>query len=394
MSSPDRHVPDFTPPPNIEFLSPARMWDLSLEAPQQQPAALLRLRDYDTVRELDKQINATTNPSENNPNLCSYLVLIAFDEQAKAENFHNLFKMRLTAPAAEDLLKLVHDMLWFVDLERVDSWQKESNRDELGPLMLVAPKGKNGPKNTVYGTAIEKRASLGMLLQELMRRPRKKYDKFDQWTAETSTATQLKRIEDEMNAIEAEFKEKNNEHPEMGRGVLVETSDDTTTFYSGQFVNGKKHGPGKEFVRDPKFTICFEGIFSNGDRVYGTLTYPQQHPKYARYEGSFLDGYRHGLGRLTFSSSKVYEGYFFGGQPQGSGTLCGFESVYKGEFQNGLKHGKGIWIKDKKGEKVTIEGMWQNGKLQGPAKATEHDGQVWDIEYDKGEVTHRKLAQS
>lgn len=50
-----------------------------------------------------------------------------------------------------------------------------------------------------------------------------------------------------------------------------------------------------------------------------------------------------GVGRLKFPNGDIYEGKFSHGQLQGQGQLTTNNGsvVYKGQFQNGFKHGVG-----------------------------------------------------
>ncbi len=91
--------------------------------------------------------------------------------------------------------------------------------------------------------------------------------------------------------------------------------------YEGQFLNGKKHGFGKQtFARDDEFK-----------RDY--------------YIGEFKDDERNGNGKLVWKSGEVYEGEFVDGLRSGNGT-----NFYA------------------RGEKY--EGQWINDKLNGFGKQT------------------------
>ncbi len=108
------------------------------------------------------------------------------------------------------------------------------------------------------------------------------------------------------------------------------------------------------------------------------------------YEGSYKDGRRHGRGMLTFSNGDRYEGEFVEGEISGQGRLYlangdlfgtysdlegGFDSRglqgcgayvakngtrYRGEFRNGLLHGRGTY---NSAEGVIVTCDWQAGEM-------------------------------
>jgi len=62
------------------------------------------------------------------------------------------------------------------------------------------------------------------------------------------------------------------------------------------------------------------------------------------YEGNFLDGKKHGLGRFVYSNGDIYKGIFQMDMRHGTGIMLYKEGgYYKGTWQNDLYHGKGIW---------------------------------------------------
>ena len=64
----------------------------------------------------------------------------------------------------------------------------------------------------------------------------------------------------------------------------------------------------------------------------------------AWYEGDFQNGFRHGKGIFAFASGAKYEGDFQNGFRHGKGILVYPDgSKYEGDFQNDSKHGKGIY---------------------------------------------------
>ncbi len=109
-----------------------------------------------------------------------------------------------------------------------------------------------------------------------------------------------------------------------------------TILYSGEFLNGKKHGQGEEII--PK---------TNGSD---------------RYLGQFREGRRHGRGIYYFANGSKYEGELVRDQFHGDGS---FESPngdrYVGQFRNGQFGGEGIYTFVN--GNVAQEGIFENGQF-------------------------------
>jgi hypothetical protein len=60
------------------------------------------------------------------------------------------------------------------------------------------------------------------------------------------------------------------------------------------------------------------------------------------YQGGFLAGKKHGLGRLITPLGRVYEGYWFKGRKQGFGVFTSETETYCGDWLKGLYHGLGV----------------------------------------------------
>ena len=70
----------------------------------------------------------------------------------------------------------------------------------------------------------------------------------------------------------------------------------------------------------------------------GTLT-----TKSAKYVGTFSDGYKDGLGIMTFKDSSRYEGTFKKNRFHGRGAYAWADGKkYEGDWLNGEKNGQGI----------------------------------------------------
>jgi hypothetical protein len=111
------------------------------------------------------------------------------------------------------------------------------------------------------------------------------------------------------------------------------SSPQRSEVYEGSFVNGQRHGNGH--------------LQANGRTIY---------------KGEWLLGNRHGEGEGHFQDGSVYEGAYDHGKMHGSGTLTMSEGAkYVGEFQDDKRHGTGVeewdgfcvWVKYAKGILVT-----------------------------------------
>lgn len=83
----------------------------------------------------------------------------------------------------------------------------------------------------------------------------------------------------------------------------------------------------------------------------------------SRYEGEFLEGMRHGQGRLTSSVGEALTGQFIKGRPVGYGELTYTDgAIFRGEFYDfGDREGT---LTLPSGETAT--GRWINGQFQPP----------------------------
>ena len=90
---------------------------------------------------------------------------------------------------------------------------------------------------------------------------------------------------------------------------------------------------------------------------------------------------KHGQGTEKFVNGDYYVGNYVNGKPDGYGEYFWTNGCsYKGSFRNGLRHGKGIWRKDKESPDV-YEGGWVNDKKCGQGIYTWASGNVYQGEY-------------
>ncbi len=159
-----------------------------------------------------------------------------------------------------------------------------------------------------------------------------------------------------------------------------------TTQFEGEYLNGLKHGQGKEFYTNGK--IKFEGQYLKGLKWNGkgydtrnNISYElkegtgiiKEYYDYGdlKFEGELLNGKKHGKGKEYLYHYGPLEFDYYPYFPSGSGynedkyLVIGFFSVglfnsYEGEYLNGLRNGKGkeFYINGK----IKFEGEYLNGK--------------------------------
>ena len=131
--------------------------------------------------------------------------------------------------------------------------------------------------------------------------------------------------------------------------------------YIGKISDGKRNGKGKLIFPDGS---TYEGDFKNnefdGFGIYKSKSYI--------YEGNFVKGKMSGKGKYEdLIKETTYEGDFFDDKKNGTGVekySNGF--IYKGEFKNGIKEGKGTLIlKNYKNKDKVYTGEFKNNQIHG-----------------------------
>lgn len=142
-------------------------------------------------------------------------------------------------------------------------------------------------------------------------------------------------------------------------GPSTENSPVSACCYDGEFVDGKRHGSGREF------SVSHETVYQGQwkENLYdgdGTMWKEDG----GRYEGVFVDGVITGEGSYYHPDGKlVYHGMFKNGLREGKGQE--FEEdgrVYEGEFKNDLRDGEG---RIKYNGTVIFEGEWKKNLRHG-----------------------------
>lgn len=133
------------------------------------------------------------------------------------------------------------------------------------------------------------------------------------------------------------------------------TITETNGIYTGERIEGKKHGNGKYEWNDG---AVYEGEFSE-DKINGKGKLVI--PKKGTYEGVFVDGKRNGQGTFTFSNGDTYNGNWKDDKMSGQGTYTFSNGdIYVGEFSNNKFNGQGTYTTGN--NKYT--GTWTNNNYQ------------------------------
>ncbi|MFZ2341323.1 MAG: hypothetical protein WAW07_16555, partial [Bacteroidales bacterium] len=100
------------------------------------------------------------------------------------------------------------------------------------------------------------------------------------------------------------------------------------------------------------------------------------------YRGDFQDGLRHGYGQRFWNTGDVYAGDWFNGEQHGKGYYATADGdVYDGEWNNGQKYGHGIC---KYADGSVYEGEWEYDVQNGNGTLTFADGGVYEGEWENG----------
>jgi len=118
-----------------------------------------------------------------------------------------------------------------------------------------------------------------------------------------------------------------------GQPLLGKRKYPSGNIYEGGFVNGKRHGKGK--LTCPNGNV-YEGKFVEGKFREGKLTCPNGNV----YEGKFANDECH-EGELKLPNGDIYEGKFGNGECYKGKLRYPNGNVYEGKFVDGEPHGQG-----------------------------------------------------
>ena len=151
--------------------------------------------------------------------------------------------------------------------------------------------------------------------------------------------------------------------------------------YKGDFLNGLRHGIGKDYRNNSKYEgdfrkdkKCGKGkiVFDSGDI----------------YEGEFNDNKFNGYGHyIWFKNGHEYKGNYLNGKFHGEGFYrWGKNEYYNGEYVNGVKEGEGE-ISYADGKKFFVN--FTNGKPNGIGMFQDQDGNRCEVEFINGKINKK-----
>ena len=124
----------------------------------------------------------------------------------------------------------------------------------------------------------------------------------------------------------------------LKNGKGKEYYDDGSLKFEGEYLNDKKNGNGKEYFKGGE--IEFEGKYLNNEKVFGKeYSYNNYTNEELIYEGEFLNGLKHGKGKEYINGILIYDGLFLNGNKFGHGKEYNKngELIYEGEYLNDLR---------------------------------------------------------
>eukprot|EP00667_Euglena_gracilis_P007772 EG_transcript_7854 len=143
----------------------------------------------------------------------------------------------------------------------------------------------------------------------------------------------------------------------------------TGKVFRGEFRDGKRHGPGIEWSREPRFQSGDPGD------PFGSMHV---------HIGHWVDNVREGPGTRFFSNGSVYEGDYRNGVPHGRGVMVTPNGMtYDGEWSAGVMSGEGVscWKDDRR-----YSGHWRGGCCHGPGTMRWPDDSVYRGDFDQGQM--------
>ena len=183
-----------------------------------------------------------------------------------------------------------------------------------------------------------------------------------------------------------------------GYGIQVFPASSKLLIYEGEWVEDKSEGKGKLTWKDGKL---YEGDFKNGFMEGEGIIKFDSGNKCGRFEGQMVAGKFCGDGILTWKDSNdnglfLYRGTFENGKKHGKGIMIWFNyDVYEGEFKDDKMEGKGIlYYHSANGEYKKYEGEFVNNKKHGQGKVEFKNGDIYegewknDIREGVGEITY------
>ncbi|XP_064640367.1 MORN repeat-containing protein 1-like isoform X3 [Lineus longissimus] len=141
--------------------------------------------------------------------------------------------------------------------------------------------------------------------------------------------------------------------------------------YEGEWMDGKKHGHGKLVMNDGSY---YEGEFQNGEIEGHGYKYFAASGR--SYTGQFHEGELQGNGVMKYKDGSSYEGEWFKGMRNGSGKFrMADNNIYQGNFYQHKRHGEGTQVYNN-GDRY--DGDWVHDQRQGHGELRCRNGTIYD----------------
>lgn len=138
-----------------------------------------------------------------------------------------------------------------------------------------------------------------------------------------------------------------------GRGVYM--SGDGQEIYDGEWEYGVKHGKAKEILKG----VIYKGLFCKGEKTGASVQL--ELPNGDRYEGSMVNGKKHGRGKYKWSNEDEYDGDFVEDRLEGTGRWVRQQDEYAGQLKDGVWQGRGV----RRWDIYEYEGEFDEGRMHG-----------------------------
>lgn len=137
--------------------------------------------------------------------------------------------------------------------------------------------------------------------------------------------------------------------------------EDADSAFEGQWVDGRKHGYGKEKWFEEETT----------------------------YKGAYVSGDKHGEGEYKWWDGSSYTGQFMNDEISGVGTKTDSDGTYVGQFEESVHHGEG---KYDFADGSCYQGQWYYGERHGNGKLTWKDGKYYDGHWETDQRHGRGMS--
>lgn len=147
------------------------------------------------------------------------------------------------------------------------------------------------------------------------------------------------------------------------------------TGYTGDFVNGMRHGRGTQVNENGTYT----GDWFQ-DKMHGKGEYKHSNGDF--YSGDFANNERSGEGKYTWAVGSSYTGGWMNGNRSGQGVMNWPNGdKYEGEWKENMRNGKGTFTYS---DGSFYTGNWKNSEYHGQGIRTWQNGERYEGNWEAG----------